>query len=117
MSDEYIAPNPLFVAHKHAFLAAGRDAADAVLVKFGGKVRTGRLSTRFPESKVKAAILALESLAASTPPTARTAAGFEQIRRTAMGSGERWDNVRRDAFDNAGTRNRKSPLCRSLSPS
>jgi hypothetical protein len=98
---EYMPTDPLFSAHKLAFLAAGRDQADAILVKHGGKGGAGGWR-HVPRSKRKAAISDLEKLAASSPPTARTAAGVEQIRRTAFGSGERWDDVRRNAFENAG---------------
>jgi hypothetical protein len=105
---EYMPTDPLFSAHKLAFLAAGRDAADAILTKHGGKGGAGGWR-RVPQSQRKAAIADLERLAASTPPNARTEAGVEQVRRTAFGSGERWDEMRRNAFDNAGTAEQDKP--------
>lgn len=62
MSDEEDA-HPILKAHAAAFKHAGREAADAVLVKFGGRKGPGGYRS-VPESKQAACIAELERLAA-----------------------------------------------------
>lgn len=75
---------PILHAHAAAVLNAGKAAADAVLIKHGGRGGPGGYRA-VPEAKQEACVEALERLAAGPANSAeRTERGLERLQRSAF---------------------------------
>lgn len=97
MSDdlEFNPKLPILHAHAAATLRVGKDAADAVLVRFGGRGGPGGYRA-VPTSKQTACITELERLAAGPADTSEsTERGLKRLQRA--------------AFANIGTTDPKTP--------
>ncbi|MCK1284059.1 hypothetical protein IVB41_08920 [Bradyrhizobium sp. 44] len=84
MSDEENPKLPILHAHAAAVMRVGKQAADAVLVKFGGRGGAGGYRA-VPEAKQAACVEALERLAAGPANSKEsTERGLKRLQRSAF---------------------------------